>query len=157
MLPSIISTTCTHLFYALVWLRPDLIRGGVNSITQVSIAGKGAQLMSMAAVMYRYASDWRYYEIKVALIIIGQILNLTVYNKLGLEGVYYGGQFKKLPMITSFPYNITPNPQYIGCMLTQYGVFLFYPYREMLIISVYSMLWYILTSEIEKIPKIKIS
>ena len=157
MLPSIISTTCTHLFYAVVWLRPDLIRGGLDNVIKIAITGRGIQFLSMAAVMYRYTINWRYYELKIAFIMMGQFLNTAVYNKLGLEGVYYGSQFKKLPMITSFPFNIISNPQYIGCMLTQYGIFLFYPYTEMLIISMYSMMWYIMSSQIERIPKIKIS
>ena len=51
----------------------------------------------------------------ILLIGIGQTLNLSVYYKLGIKGVYYGNKFGlKLPYITSFPYNIgINNPQYI--------------------------------------------
>jgi len=152
-----LTTTCTHLFYALVWLRPDLIKGGVRDVVRIGITARTLELFLLAWVLYGYEISWRFSAIKMMFIGAGQILNLSVYDKLGLEGVYYGGQFKKLPMVTSFPYTICSNPQYIGCVLTHYGILLFYPYQEVCLISLYSILWYLATTDIEKIPRIKIS
>lgn len=58
-------------------------------------------------------------------IIIGQILNFSVYYKLGTKGVYYGNKFGySLPYIKSFPYNIgIKDPQYTGCILTICGLY----------------------------------
>ena len=109
----------------------------------------------MAAMMYNYSIQLTYFKSKLLVIIAGQLLNMSVYHKLGLEGVYYGSRFKKLPMVTSFPYNMVNNPQYIGCILTQYGIVLFYPYNEMAIITTYSIMWYMATIQIEKIPMLK--
>jgi hypothetical protein len=152
-----LTTTCTHLFYALVWLRPDLIKGGVRDVIRVGITARTLELFFLAWVLYGYEISWRFSSFKMLFIIGGQILNLSVYDQLGLEGVYYGSQFKKLPMITSFPYTICSNPQYVGCVLTYYGILLFYPYQEVLLLTLYGILWYFATTEIEKIPRIKMS
>ena len=154
MLFPIISITCSHLFYALVWLRPDLVKRG-DQIIKISVGLRTIQFITMAAMMYNYSIQLTYFKSKLLVIIAGQLLNMSVYHKLGLEGVYYGSRFKKLPMVTSFPYNMVNNPQYIGCILTQYGIVLFYPYNEMAIITTYSIMWYMATIQIEKIPMLK--
>lgn len=152
-----LTTTCTHLFYALVWLRPDLIKGGVRNVIRVGITARALQLFFFSLVLYGYEISLRFSSFKMLFIIVGQLLNLSVYDKLGLEGVYYGSQFKKLPIISEFPYTVCSNPQYVGCVLTHYGILLFWPYQEVCLITLYSILWYFATTEIEKIPKIKMS
>ncbi len=152
-----LTTTCTHLFYALVWLRPDLIKGGVRDVIRVGITARTLELFFLSWVLYGYEISWRFSAFKMLFIIVGQTLNLSVYDQLGLEGVYYGSQYKKLPIITTFPYTVCSNPQYVGCVLTYYGILLFYPYQEVCLITLYGILWYFATTEIEKIPKIKMS
>tara|TARA_B110000091_G_C13607898_1_gene387496 strand:- start:294 stop:731 length:438 start_codon:yes stop_codon:yes gene_type:complete len=145
------------LFYSLVWLRPDLIKGGVRDVIRVGVAARSLELLVLSWVLYGYDISWNFLGIKMTFIIAGQILNLAVYDQLGLEGVYYGSQFRDLPIIKSFPYTVCSNPQYVGCILTYYGILLFYPCQEVLMISLYGILWYMATTEIEKIPKIKMS
>lgn len=65
--------------------------------------------------------------ILVAAFVSGQILNFSVYNTIGFNGVYYGIKFgKKIPWTSAFPYNITwlKHPQYIGAYLTIVSGFL---------------------------------
>lgn len=56
-------------------------------------------------------------------IFIGQLLNISVYMTIGIDGVYYINEFDKsknnidYEYTKSFPYNILDNPQYIGCIL----------------------------------------
>jgi len=152
-----LTTTCTHLFYTLVWLRPDLIKGGVSDVIRVGIVSRALYMFFFASVLYKYYISWRFSAFKMMFIGVGQILNLSVYDQLGLEGVYYGSQFKKLPIVTTFPYTICSNPQYVGCVLTHYGILLFYPYQEVCLITLYGILWYFATTDIEKIPRIKMS
>jgi len=60
-------------------------------------------------------------NINVLFFLLGQLLNLSVYYKLGNKGVYYGKELGtvNLPMIKSFPYNIIPHhPQYIGTLMS---------------------------------------
>lgn len=65
--------------------------------------------------------------ILVAAFVAGQILNFSVYNAIGFNGVYYGIKFgKKIPWTYAFPYNVTwlKHPQYIGAVLSILGGFL---------------------------------
>ena len=152
MILPLLSITCSHLFYAVVWLRPNLVKNiGVEGVIGVSVGMRAFQFLTTSIMMKNYIINLNFFTSKLFLILIGQLLNLTVYKKLGMEGVYYGSKFnRKLPMITSFPYNVMSNPQYVGCVLTQYGTFLFYPYHQMAILTFYSVMCYIVTTEIEK-------
>lgn len=55
-------------------------------------------------------------------IILGQILSVALYMKIGAEGVTYGIERGKLPnkKATGFPF-IVPHPQYVGAILTCIG------------------------------------
>lgn len=53
----------------------------------------------------------------------GQLLNLSVYNKLGKNGVYYGCKLgHTIPWVTGFPFDSVPHPQYIGSAMTSVAV-----------------------------------
>jgi methylene-fatty-acyl-phospholipid synthase len=83
--------------------------------------------------------------------LFGQLLNYKVYEKLGYQGVYYGFKFGyKIPWITTFPYNILNNPQYIGCQLTLVSIMMFYPYYEICKICCFWIYLYVITSYVEK-------
>ena len=67
------------------------------------------------------------WPLKVGAIILGQILNFSVYYKLGFRGVYYGREIgtvpQDAPLVTSFPYNLIPyHPQYVGTLMSLYGI-----------------------------------
>jgi methylene-fatty-acyl-phospholipid synthase len=53
----------------------------------------------------------------------GQHLNYMVYERLGINGVYYGFRFgKTVPWVDAYPYSVMRDPQYIGCILSLGGV-----------------------------------
>eukprot|EP01029_Cantina_marsupialis_P029757 TRINITY_DN782145_c0_g1_i1.p1 TRINITY_DN782145_c0_g1~~TRINITY_DN782145_c0_g1_i1.p1 ORF type:complete len:201 (-),score=43.61 TRINITY_DN782145_c0_g1_i1:264-815(-) len=57
-----------------------------------------------------------------AMILFGQLLNVMVYYRIGILGVYYGNAFGiELPWVTKFPFGTIPNPQYTGVTLTTLG------------------------------------
>ena len=59
----------------------------------------------------------------ILLIIIGQFLNIYVYNKLGINGVYYGSKLgEKIIWIDDYIFNYIKHPQYIGCIMTVLGI-----------------------------------
>lgn len=63
----------------------------------------------------------------IFLIVIGQGLNVAVFNALGGIGVYYGYEFGyAVKMVTCFPYNVSwiSDPQYIGVVMTIWGIYL---------------------------------
>ena len=90
--------------------------------------------------------------IKILLILTGQTLNMSVYSKLGITGVYYGNKFGyKTKWITSFPYNILSNPQYVGCILTFLGLYGLIDTHYI----IYSIILYLITMYFESLPSIK--
>jgi|AntRauTorckE5430_2_1112549.scaffolds.fasta_scaffold17115_2 hypothetical protein len=63
----------------------------------------------------------------VALILIGQVLNVAVFKALGGIGVYYGSEFGYIvPRVTCFPYNVSwiSDPQYWGVIFTIWGLYI---------------------------------
>jgi hypothetical protein len=53
----------------------------------------------------------------------GQVLNIAVYRALGLDGVYYGVKLGyPIPWYQGFPFNVVPHPQYVGAVLSYWGV-----------------------------------
>ena len=92
----------------------------------------------------------------VMLIVFGQVLNLSAYCTLGVNGIYYGKEYGVVSNINydSFPYSHFRDPQYTGCILTLVGL-LFYIMRETcdlysIILIVYTIVLYMLTIEVEK-------
>ena len=73
MLFPIISITCSHLFYALVWLRPDLVGRG-EQVIKISIGLRTFQFIAMAAMMYNYSIQLTYFKSKLLVIIAGTIV-----------------------------------------------------------------------------------
>ena len=154
MIYPIVTTTFAHLFHTLVWLRPDIIAGGWREVARISIFLRLFQSAAFVFFMWKYKSDTTWWQLKAMFILIGQALNLSVYHKLGLEGVYYGSMYNKnVKVVGGWPFNCIRDPQYIGCLLTHQGVFLFYPYVECFLIHVYSMLWYVVAIGVEQLPQ----
>ncbi len=58
-----------------------------------------------------------------SLALIGGVLVLYAFRKLGLRGMYFGDHFGFLmkKRIDSFPYNYMENPQYVGSMMIYIG------------------------------------
>lgn len=59
------------------------------------------------------------------LLVAGQVLNLTVFARLGVTGVFYGNRLgHDLAWIDGFPFTWTPHPQYVGTVLSIWGFFI---------------------------------
>lgn len=62
--------------------------------------------------------------IGVALFVFGQILNFSVFLRLGNVGVFYGAQFgHAVPWVQGFPFSVLRHPQYLGVLLSIWGFF----------------------------------
>lgn len=61
-----------------------------------------------------------------ALMVAGQLLNLSIYHAIGKKGVYYGARLgARVPWSTAFPFSAGyQHPQYVGGYCTQLGVML---------------------------------
>lgn len=54
---------------------------------------------------------------------VGQALNAGIYNAIGNHGVYYGTRLGvEVPWYNGFPFTVCPHPQYIGSVLSYYGL-----------------------------------
>jgi phosphatidyl-N-methylethanolamine N-methyltransferase len=59
------------------------------------------------------------------LIVVGQILNLSVFWRLSAVGVFYGNRLGyEIPWSTEFPFSLLRHPQYVGSLLSIWGFFL---------------------------------
>lgn len=65
-----------------------------------------------------------YSLVGIMFILFGGYLIIISFVKLGLRGMYFGDHFGFLlkNKITSFPYNVLENPQYIGNTLLYFGI-----------------------------------
>ena len=57
-----------------------------------------------------------------SLLVVGQLLNLAVFYRLGVIGVFYGSQFgEEIPWCQEFPFSLCRHPQYIGTLCSIWG------------------------------------
>jgi phosphatidyl-N-methylethanolamine N-methyltransferase len=60
-----------------------------------------------------------------ALVLAGQVLNVSVFYRLGRIGVFFGDRFGyRTPWCRSFPFSLLSHPQYVGAVMTIWGIFL---------------------------------
>lgn len=55
----------------------------------------------------------------------GQLLNLSVFSRLGTVGVFYGAQLgHSVPWVEGFPFSLIRHPQYLGTLMSIWGFFI---------------------------------
>jgi len=132
-----IITSLSHILYYVIWNYPtDFVNFSQElKLSPFKLMSNVAYIQKILQILFIYSYSINNNTIipylenlnvgNIMLIGIGQTLNLSVYYKLGIRGVYYGNKFGlELPYITTFPYNIRiNNPQYIGCILTLCGLY----------------------------------
>jgi Phospholipid methyltransferase len=70
------------------------------------------------------AGDAPVLTVAAVLILAGQILNASVFRRLGAAGVFYGNLFGyPLPWHRGFPFSVVAHPQYVGAVLSIWGFF----------------------------------
>ena len=86
------------------------------------------------------------------LLVIGQVLNVGVFWRLGKSGVFYGNRLgRTVPWVSGFPFSMVPHPQYLGTLLSVWGVFLImrHPHPDWVILPLVSTLYYLLAMRLE--------
>ena len=110
------------------WLgKPVLAVGRLFAVFKVVQAGTFAWWWAAHsdANGLRLASEPLPLGLGLALIAAGQGLNASVFHRLGLIGVFYGDRFGyTVPWCRAFPFSILAHPQYVGAVMTIWGVFL---------------------------------
>lgn len=88
----------------------------------------------------------------VGLILVGQTLNLAVFQTLGKEGVFYGTRLGfDVPWHTGFPFSVVSHPQYVGTVLSIWGLFLLlrYPAADWLVLPLLETVYYTVGAHLE--------
>jgi methylene-fatty-acyl-phospholipid synthase len=151
--------------YVWIWRRPDsfpaLCRragwssGGaaVHVLERLFWGFKLLQLLVFIGWCYAYAngSVWPAATrampaaIGTGLIVVGQILNLGVFYRLGLTGVFYGSRFGyEIEWSTEFPFSILSHPQYVGAVTSIWGFFIAmrFPHPDWFLVPMLETIYY---------------
>ncbi|MGB7952244.1 MAG: methyltransferase [Candidatus Binatia bacterium] len=89
----------------------------------------------------------------LALIILGQTLNVSVFYRLGKVGVFYGDRFGyKIAWCREFPFSLCKHPQYAGTLISIWGFFLVmrFPQDDWYLLPVLETVYYTLGAYLER-------
>jgi phosphatidyl-N-methylethanolamine N-methyltransferase len=109
------------------------------------IYGNGAVLPLNGSVLY--------FSLGAVLIVVGQILNASVFYRLGKVGAFYGERFGyEVPWCRKFPFSWFKHPQYTGALLSIWGFFLVmrFPHDDWYILPALETAYYVLGAYFER-------
>jgi hypothetical protein len=95
-----------------------------------------------------------------AAVAIGQVLNWSVFYRLGMVGVFYGDRLgHPVPWCYGFPFSVFPHPQYVGAVLTIWGFFLGtrFPHDDWFMLPVLETVYYAVGARLEPEPTLPAS
>lgn len=87
------------------------------------------------------------------LIASGQVLNVSVFYRLGEVGVFYGNRFGyEVPWCNEFPFSILKHPQYVGTLMSIWGFFLAmrFPHPDWVLLPALETVYYIIGAYLEQ-------
>jgi methylene-fatty-acyl-phospholipid synthase len=158
--------------YVLIWRQPDRFRawcarswrrrigGPVEATCALFVLFKLIQVSVFAGWIAlhgegRLAPDVDVWGMTagVALIIVGQVLNFGVFLRLGSTGVFYGSRFgNDVPWCHAFPFSILSHPQYVGTVMSIWGLFLImrFPHADWSLLPALETAYYAVGARLEQ-------
>ena len=144
---------------ALPWMR--ILGGPLDVLRKLFVGFKGIQLGIFFGWCYSYGegsltpltNDLLWLSIGAALVITGQVLNLSVFVRLGQVGVFYGTRFGcDVPWCRAFPFSILRHPQYVGTVPSIWGFFpaMRFPHEDWYILPALETFYYVAGSYLEQ-------
>lgn len=88
-----------------------------------------------------------------ALLVAGQILNVSVFYRLGAVGVFYGDRLGyEVPWCRAFPFTLFAHPQYVGAVVSIWGLFLAlrFPHDDWIVIPAIETVYYTVSTYFEE-------
>ena len=161
-----------RLCYVWIWRTPerfravcdDLARAGTTPVTVLRFLFYGFKALQLAVfagwcLAYGGGSLWPpdgdawSFGVGAALIAAGQLLNASVFYRLGRVGVFYGNRFGyEIPWCRAFPFSIVNHPQYVGTVCSIWGFFVVmrFPNDDWFVLPVLETLYYVLGARFEQ-------
>ncbi len=160
-----------RISYVLIWRRParfaefvaklPVATSPVDALRTLFVLFKCMQLGVFLAWFILLGGSWlpvpsaagAILVLGLILILFGQVLNFSVFWRLGKVGVFYGNRLgHKVPWVTSFPFNVVSHPQYVGTLLSIWGLFLImrYPHPDWLILPIIQTIYYLIAMRLER-------
>ena len=87
------------------------------------------------------------------LLVVGQLLNVSVFYRLGTVGVFYGNRLGyEMPWCRAFPFSWLKHPQYVGTVLSIWGFFLVmrFPHDDWYMLPAIETAYYVLGAYFEQ-------
>jgi hypothetical protein len=172
LVASMVLLALERLTYAYIWhhpatfrarcarLVPHVLVGPVEVVRALFVVFKLIQISVFVAWIVVHANGGSMltaslpaFVVGTLLMIVGQTLNAGVFLRLGATGVFYGKRLGcDLPWISGFPFSIAPHPQYVGTVLTIWGLFLIarYPYPDWYALPIVESVYYAWGSHAER-------
>ena len=130
-----------YAIYIIVWTQSDafisLIKQLQLGVTPIDLfaylvyAIKLLQLIVLTLYFFAIGFMWKFSPIRTVMGTIifafGQFLNVSTYHTIGYNGVHYGCRLnreKPVPWVSGFPFNVVSHPQYVGSVLSIWGILL---------------------------------
>jgi methylene-fatty-acyl-phospholipid synthase len=161
-----------RIAYALIWRDPERLqawcatspvrrlRNPVRVVRDLFLVCKLIQGVTFAAWIYLHNAGswwppggWVPITIGTAAIVTGQVLNLGVFLRLGTTGVFYGSRFGyDVRWCRGFPFSIVSHPQYVGTVLSIWGLFLItrFPHPDWYLLPALETAYYALGARFEE-------
>ena len=87
-----------------------------------------------------------------AAVVAGQVLNWSVFYRLGTVGVFYGDRLgHEVTWCRGFPFSLSAHPQYLGVVLTIWGFFfgMRFPHDDWFVLPALETLYYAVGAQLE--------
>lgn len=127
-----------HFLYAFIWFKPDAWRQLFkrSSVDAFALAGAVGKVLQFTALLLWFSSsrdsglclDWSLVTLSqwllfLLLTCLGQSLNYGIFKAIGKAGVYYGFKLgSAIPWHNGYPFNMIRHPQYVGSVLSIWGL-----------------------------------
>jgi methylene-fatty-acyl-phospholipid synthase len=101
------------------------------------------------------ARDGAVADLAVLAIVAGQILNWSVFYRLGWTGAFFGDRLgHAVPWCHAFPFSLLAHPQYVGTFLTIWGFFAIMrsPEPDWYVLPVIETIYYFVGGSLEEQP-----
>jgi methylene-fatty-acyl-phospholipid synthase len=160
-----------RIAYAWIWRQPARfaelagrmrVADPVNLLEQLFVGFKVLQLVVFGGWCWYFGDRYGWPDtyltpLGAALLVTGQLLNASVFIRLGRIGVFYGERFgRAVPWCNDFPFSIVSHPQYTGAVLSIWGLFLLvrFPADDWIVLPLLETFYYALGAIAEAQPAI---